>query len=227
MKILSVLLSLLLGGAVLVFFLRPWEGDWRRNVAEAPDVAPAETLPPPKQPSPQPAPEAAQAPEPGSKPKLLAREQAEAKREAALKDDAKHAIAPERETKRYFQVRVRDAGTLEADRPSGDTLLIRLEGIKARAAGEDCTKDDGTAWPCGAKAKTALTLFIRSRAVICTLPPGGETSDFSAKCRVRNQDLASWLVRQGWVTPTDANDKGLAEALKAAQADGAGLWEND
>ena len=227
MKLLSLLLSLLLGAAVLVFFLRPWEANWRPSQSTTTEVAPVETLPPPEAPSPQPTAEAAQAPKPPPKRTLLAREQAEAKRDAALKDDAKHAITPERRTKRYFQVRVRDAGTLEADLPSGGTVVIRLEGIEARGADEDCTKEDGTVWPCGAKAKTALTLLIRSRAVICTVPPGGEASEFSAKCSLRTQDLATWLVRQGWATPRDDREKELAEALEAARSEGVGLWEGE
>jgi endonuclease YncB( thermonuclease family) len=42
-----------------------------------------------------------------------------------------------------------------------------------------------------------------------------------------NQDLAEWLVRRGWAKPTDATEKGLAEALQAAQAERIGLWEDE
>lgn len=106
-------------------------------------------------------------------------------RNAALQQKA--ATPPPRETKRYFKVRVRDAGTLEAGLLPTDTVLIRLEGIKARKADETCKKESGKSWPCGAKARAALTLFIRYRAVTCTVPPGGETRDFAARCSVMGQ----------------------------------------
>ena len=66
-----------------------------------------------------------------------------------------HATAPTPpETKLYFKVKVRDAGTLEADVPKSEkVVVIRIDGIAARAAGETCKRDDGTVWPCGAQAR--------------------------------------------------------------------------
>jgi endonuclease YncB( thermonuclease family) len=102
-----------------------------------------------------------------------------------LQRAAKSLVAPPCcETKRYFKMRVRDAGTLEAGLLPKDTVVIRLEGIDTREADETCKKENGTSWPCGAKARAALTLFIRSRAVTCTLPQGGATKDFAARCSV-------------------------------------------
>jgi len=94
------------------------------------EAAPAKPLTPPEQTAaveatpakplepaaPQPAippPEAPKAAEPAdAKAHLLAAEKAEAERNAALEQKA--ATPLPRETKRYFKVRVRDAGTLEA-----------------------------------------------------------------------------------------------------------------
>lgn len=224
MKLLAALFSLALGAAVLALFLGPWAKTQRQVAGTAPEVAQPQT--PPKPEEPQPEPQAAQAPE-SKKPTLLARERAEAERSAALEGETKHATSPEAETKRYFKVRVQDAGTLEVDDPNAGTLLIRLAGIEARGPDEDCPREDGTVWPCGAKAKAALTLFIRSRAVTCTLPPEGVTSEFSARCGVLHQDLATWLVRRGWATPRANAGPELAEALQAAQSEGIGLWDSE
>lgn len=225
MKALAALFSVLLGVAVLVLFLRPWEQAPAPEAGTAPAVQPQTKLRP-APPSDPPKPQAMQAPD-SEDPAMLARERADAKRSAALGGPAKHAIAPKAETKRYFKVRVRDAGTLEVNLPNAGPLLVRIAGIEARGPDEDCPRGDGTSWPCGAKAKSALTLFIRSRAVTCTLPPGGETDEFSARCSVMNQDLATWLVRRGWATPTANAGPALAEALKAAQAEEIGLWESE
>ncbi len=226
MKVLAALLSLLLGAAVFVFFLRPWEETGRPSVEKAPDVARVEA-PQAERPAEHPNAQPVQNPDAEPKPTLLARERAEAERQAALEDDGGHAVTPQPETKRHFKVQVRDAGTLEVDVPNADPLVIRLRGIEAREADEDCTREDGTTWPCGAKAKAALALFIRSRAVTCTQPSTGEASEFAARCSVMNQDIAAWLVRRGWATPTDDTEEALAEALQAAQAERIGLWEDE
>jgi endonuclease YncB( thermonuclease family) len=244
MKALSLLFSLLLGAAVLLIFIQPWDALERmlgaagpREAAPAKPPAPPEstatveaTLPrPPEAATPQPAaspPEAPKAAEPADpKTHMLAAEKAEAERDAALQQKA--APPSPRETKRYFKVRVRDAGTLEAGLLPTDTVLIRLEGIDAREADETCKTERGKSWPCGAKARTALTLFIRYRAVTCTVPQGGETQDFAARCSVSGQDLSTWLVRQGWATPQGGAEPELAKALDAAKTERLGLWQSD
>lgn len=244
MKTLSLLFSLLLGAAVLVIFVQPWgalEKMWGPTATR--EAAPAKPLTPPEQTAaveatpakppeaaaPQPAtppPEAPKAAEPADpKAHLLAAEKAEAERNAALEQKA--ATPLPRETKRYFKVRVRDAGTLEAGLLPTDTVLIRLEGIDAREADETCKKESGASWPCGAKARAALIRFVRSRAVTCTLPQGGENKDFAARCSVVGQDLSIWLVRQGWATPQKGDEPELAKALDAAKTERLGLWQSD
>ena len=156
---------------------------------------------------------------------MLATEKAEAERNAALQQKA--ATPLPRETKRYFKVRVRDAGTLEAGLLPTETVVIRLEGIDAHEADETCKKENGASWPCGAKARAALIRFIRSRAVTCTLPQGGEAKDFAARCSVVGQDLSTWLVRQGWATPQKGAKRELAKALDAAKTEQLGLWQSD
>jgi endonuclease YncB( thermonuclease family) len=244
MKTLSLLFSLLLGAAVLFIFVQPWGALEKllgvtatREAAPAKPLAPpdstatVETTPakPPEAAAPQPAippPEAPKAAEPADpKAHLLAAEKAEAERNAALEQKA--ATPLPRETKRYFKVRVRDAGTLEAGLLLTDTVLITLEGIDAREADETCKKENGASWPCGAKARAALIRFIRSRAVTCTLPQGGETKDFAARCSVVGQDLSIWLVRQGWATPQNGAEPELAKALDAAKTERLGLWQSD
>ena len=153
---------------------------------------------------------------------MLANEKAEAERSAALQQKA--ATPTPRETKRYFKVKVLDAGTLEAGPPT-EAVVIRLEGIDTHEADETCKAESGKTWPCGAKARAALTLFIRSRAVTCTVPPGAAANDFAARCSVMDQDLSAWLVRRGWATPQGNSEAELAKALDAAKTEKLGLWQ--
>ena len=111
----------------------------------------------------------------------------------------------------------------------GDTIRwnqepIRLEGIDTYEADETCKTKSGKTWPCGAKARAALTLFIRSRAVTCSAPQGGASNDLAARCSVMDQDISTWLVRRGWATPLEGEPE-LAEALDAAKTEKLGLWQ--
>jgi endonuclease YncB( thermonuclease family) len=193
-------------------------------------------------------------PRPGeTKPHLLAREQAEQDRLAGLKQGHAVTPEPPK-TKLYFKVKVRDGSTLEAappapasaeevstvtappGAPSAATgaagaeasaaggLVIRLEGIAVREVGATCINEEGFAWPCGASARAALVKLIRSRAVTCTLPPGGERPEFASRCSVAGTDLATWMVRHGWAEPKQGGEQALADALKAAKGEHAGIW---
>ncbi len=240
MKALSLLFALLLGAAVLFIFLGPWDGSDKAperagttqpgapaNPSPAVDSPTAAVEAAPK-PSAPPASSPAEAPKPAeSGTHLLPSEQAEADRSAALADKTKPSPARPPETKRYFKVKVRDAGTLEAGLLPTQSVVIRLEGIDAREADETCKKEDGASRPCGAKARAALAHFIRYRAVTCTGPPSPDTKDFGAHCSVTGQDLSTWLVRQGWATPKAGAKPELAKALDAAKTERLGLWQGD
>lgn len=230
MKILSLLFSLLLGASVLLFFLQPWDrlekmfDDTAKHEAAAPQsTAAVEAAPPKPAEAARPPAAPAVAPKaPDPKTSLLANEKAEAERSAALQQKA--ATPAPRETKRYFKVKVLDAGTLEAGPPT-EAVVIRLEGIDTHEADETCKAEGGKTWPCGAKARAALTLFIRSRALTCTVPSGAVANDFAARCSVVDQDLSAWLVRRGWATPQGNSEPELAKALDAAKTEKLGLWQ--
>src|SRR5262249_14306009 len=157
--------------------------------AAAPPAAspptPAGAVPAPKPPSASPTPDPAKSGE--TKTHLLANEQAEAARSAAL--SGKIPDAPRDKT--LFQGKGADAGTIEVGLPPANSVVIRLDGIKAHEADETCKTKDA-AWPCGAKARAALASFIRYRAGTCAVPPGGQIKDFTTRCSV---------VGQGWAMP--------------------------
>jgi endonuclease YncB( thermonuclease family) len=115
-------------------------------------------------------------------------------------------------------VTVRDGGTLQS---SG--VVIKLAGIAPRGEDATCKRAGGKTWPCGAEAKAALARLIRSRAVSCEIQQ--DAKDVVARCAVAGSDLSTWLVRQGWAEPKDANEPALAEAVQAAKKDKLGLWQ--
>jgi endonuclease YncB( thermonuclease family) len=154
-------------------------------------------------------------------PPLLAREKAEAERLAALKQKDETVAKPAPNTKLYYRVVVRDGGTLEAG-----GIVISLGGIAARDADAECKDEKGKAWPCGARARAALTRLIRARAVSCALPASGEQKSFTARCAVGDIDLSVWMVGQGWAKPKEPKEAALAEAEKAAHKKRIGIWRS-
>jgi len=247
MKLLSLLISMVLGVAVLLVFIRPWgalNSISEKGAQSVPAVQatspsgdkpashpkPATVPTKPAEPTPPAAassPDARPPSEDQQKKLLLAREQAEAERRAAL-HEKEHAVTPRPpKTKRYFRVKVRDAATLEVRLARSKTAVISLDGIETHDADEMCERKGSTKWPCGAKARRALTSLIRGRAVVCTLPPAGESEAFTARCEVGGEDLSTWLVRQGWATPKASAASALGEALAAAKSDRLGLWAGD
>ena len=242
MKLLSLLISLILGTAVLLVFIRPWAlnaimetGDKTAPATSSSGDTPASPPAPTDAPAkPVEAPSAAASPPdarpPGAdqqKKLLLAHEQAEVERNAALHEEEHAAAAAPPKTKRYFRVKVRDAGTLEVRLARSKTAVISLEGIESHDADETCERKGGTTWPCGAKARRALTYLIRGRAVVCRLPVAGESDAFTSRCKVGGEDLSIWLVRQGWATPQADAAPALGDALTAAKNDRLGLWASE
>jgi endonuclease YncB( thermonuclease family) len=231
MRFLTKLVSLLLGVALVVLIFWAVAPFGRENTHAAKNSASFET--PVAQPKPGAPPAAspettgaaendAHAVDPATgapKPHLLAREQAEAARFAAIEAKSKEQkdAGP---AKLYYRVKVRDGGTLEVL-----GLVITLDGILAREASATCEDADDQPWDCGAQARAALAHLIRSRAVVCALPEGGETQAFTTRCRVGSVDLSTWMVRQGWAEPKQPPAPELAEAEKAAKSDHIGLWQ--
>src|SRR5690606_37841853 len=101
----------------------------------------------------------------------------------------------------------------ETDRHSGpaevidaDTLQIkdtryRLYGVDAVEANQMCRKPNGTPWPCGEQAIDALSDMLEGREVACETWQGDhrDADDrLIAICHVGADDLAEWLVKNGW-----------------------------
>ena len=87
----------------------------------------------------------------------------------------------------------------------GDTLVmhdrrIRLSGIDAPEAQQQCLDENNKWYPCGQAATRALTKRISTNPVSCVLNP---TSDRYGRALGTcwfsdNESVQSWLVRSGW-----------------------------
>ncbi len=135
------------------------------------------------------------------------------------------AIAPVFETDLHKgPAAVIDADTLQI----GDSRY-RLYGVDAVEARQMCRKPDGTPWPCGQQAIDALSDLLRGREVSCEVWQGDhrDADDrLIAICHAGADDLAEWLVKNGWaVADPDANRLYNYTAVeRTAKFLGKGIW---
>ena len=75
---------------------------------------------------------------------------------------------------------------------------------------QTCTFD-GVEWPCGVRARTAVRLWLRGRALSCIVPPDANQQLLVAGCRLGKQDVGAWLVSNGWARAVAGGPYALAE----------------
>lgn len=103
----------------------------------------------------------------------------------------------------------------------GDTLeirgrRIRLWGIDAPEADQQCLRTDGRRWHCGSEAARRLAQWIGQRNLNCD-PRGRSYERVVARCTLNGQDAGEWMVRNGWALEYRQFSKGrYADAQNAA-----------
>lgn len=101
---------------------------------------------------------------------------------------------------------------------------VRLWGIDAPELRQECSKD-GRRYPCGEKAKEALTAFLGAAAPICETVNRDRYGREVAKCEIAGDDLARLMVRSGWAVDWPRYSKGAyAEDQDEAETHKRGLW---
>jgi endonuclease YncB( thermonuclease family) len=110
---------------------------------------------------------------------------------------------PQKLSLRYYQLLHRPvadaAGTLQA---GGHT--IRLAGIEVMGADATCPAAAGGEKPCGMLARTAFRNWLRGRSIRCSVPAMPEEKEIETDCSLAGEDMASWLVANGWADAKDA-----------------------
>ena len=105
-----------------------------------------------------------------------------------------------------------------------DKLTLQIDGIEPEQAERTC-ESGGKSWPCGIVARTAFRNFLRARAVSCDLPEGDSGPSATASCTLGGQDLATWLVDNGWATPVPGST--LEKRADAARQAKLGFYGDD
>lgn len=105
-----------------------------------------------------------------------------------------------------------------------DGLRISLAGVESLPFEETCSLGTLSA-PCGAQARTALRGWLRGRSLSCDVPADTREGDIEATCHVGGEDVARWLVVQGWARPVSGGSYGTE--AEAARRNERGLWRYD
>lgn len=109
----------------------------------------------------------------------------------------------------------------------GDTIhigeqKIRLEGIDAPEIKQYCDRD-GQQWSCGVTARDALRKQIGNNGVRCTITGQDRYKRHLGHCWLGDQNLNSWMVRNGHALAYSRYSKRYVPEELAAWFENAGL----
>ena len=108
-----------------------------------------------------------------------------------------------------------------------------LETTRGRVTLKDITPLDpamrcgqgASQWPCGQLALTQLRRFLRGRSVNCDIADPAWQGDVTARCTLGKEDVAAWLVENGWVRPVAGSP--YEKAGQEAEAGKRGVFSPD
>jgi len=98
---------------------------------------------------------------------------------------------------------------------------LAIAGTEGIGPGENCTTGS-IVWPCGTRARTAVRMWLRGRALNCKPPPKNKDAVAVVACSLGKQDVGAWLVSNGWARA--AADGPYIEAEAKARKAGMGIF---
>ena len=110
----------------------------------------------------------------------------------------------------------------------GDTLeihgqRIRLHGIDAPESKQTCENDEKP-YRCGQQAALALSDKIGRATIHCKQRDIDRYKRIVAICRLGDEDLNAWMVRQGWALAYRQYSRDYVDEESAARAAKVGIW---
>ena len=95
---------------------------------------------------------------------------------------------------------------------------LRLAGLEAPPAETSCKLLSGEQADCRQAASEQLAFFLSFRDVSCQVTSSSADGTPLAQCRLGGSDIAEWLVRRGWASPSDMTDPSYRAAALFAQS---------
>ena len=69
---------------------------------------------------------------------------------------------------------------------------LAIAGTESIRPEETCIHLDRTVWPCGMRARAAVRMWLRGRALACDVPAQAERNLIVVECRLGVQDVGAW-----------------------------------
>lgn len=98
---------------------------------------------------------------------------------------------------------------------------LAIAGTESIGPDENCTTGS-IVWPCGTRARTAVRMWLRGRALTCKPPPKNKDAVAVVECSLGKQDVGAWLVSNGWARA--AADGPYTKAEARARDAGMGIF---
>jgi endonuclease YncB( thermonuclease family) len=114
----------------------------------------------------------------------------------------------------------------------GDTLFVgdarvRLEGIDAPEAGQECKDLHGRSWPCGQAATRKLSTLVAGKDVRCESSGTDKYSRILAVCWIGKTEINAEMVREGLAWAFVRYSNRLVNVETEARKLKAGIWQAD
>lgn len=111
----------------------------------------------------------------------------------------------------------------------GDTIEIhgrrlRLAGIDAPESAQLCADSQGQRYRCGQRAAEALERKLRGKVVSCEFRAWDRYRRALATCRVADEDINGWLVREGHALAYRQFSPAYVPEEEMARAAKKGIW---
>lgn len=104
-------------------------------------------------------------------------------------------------------------------------LRIRLVGIEAPKAAQQCNASNGSSWDCVTESSDRVRNVLRTaERVECFSSEQGNYGLYFASCEADGRDMGALLVEEGLAWPDQDQGYYLSEATMA-QAEGHGIWQ--
>lgn len=106
-----------------------------------------------------------------------------------------------------------------------DDQRIQIDGIAGPKDTDVCMGAAG-AWACGLEAKQALAKWLGDETVSCDRLQRYANGTLTATCKLGGEDVAGWLVSNGWALSTGGVERSYAKQEKQARAAEVGVWRD-
>lgn len=106
----------------------------------------------------------------------------------------------------------------------GTARLLRVRGLVGMRFDRICTMTENRRQPCGGRARVAINAALAGKSLECTLAEGASELGAGASCRFERGDLAAWLVREGFATPSVEAAPEFVREVRSAHQFRRGYW---